>query len=71
MLGFLPVGRWGDCLEDEGILDRYMGAGKDRSAGRKMRALVAARAIRKISRMKAGRMFWRKNCIESGEESLH
>jgi hypothetical protein len=71
MLGFLPLGSWGDCWEDEGILDRYMGAGKERSAGRKMRALVAARAIRKISRMKAGRRFWRMNCIESGEESLH
>jgi hypothetical protein len=40
-----------------------MGAGKDISAGKKMRALVAARAIKKMSTMVAGKTFWRRNCI--------
>jgi hypothetical protein len=41
----------------------YMGAGKDISDGKKIRALVAARAIRKMSTMVAGKTFWRKNCM--------
>jgi hypothetical protein len=40
-----------------------MGAGKDISDGKKILALVAARAIRKMSTMVAGKTFWRKNCM--------
>jgi hypothetical protein len=41
----------------------YIGAGKDISDGKKILALVAARAIRKMSTMVAGKTFWRKNCM--------
>jgi hypothetical protein len=40
-----------------------MGAGKDISDGKKIRALVAARAIKKMITMVAGKTFWRKNCM--------
>ncbi len=41
----------------------YIGAGKDISDGKKIRALVAARAIKKMITMVAGKTFWRKNCM--------
>jgi hypothetical protein len=44
-------------------LTLYIGAGKDISDGKKIRALVAARAIRKMSTMIAGKTVWRKNCM--------